>query len=136
MDPLDDYPDAIPFKFGDGPELCERLIEAVRSGKKRATCGALIEYQEEEEPIPEVGSQELALHWDGTPALIFENEAVDLVPFSDVTEEFALAEGENDSLEGWRQGHREFFERTCGFDPDMILVCQRFRVIKDFDAEE
>ena len=51
-----------------------------------------------------------------------------------VGEEFALSEGENETLEGWRRDHQGWFERTCGFSPDMILVCERFRVIEDFGA--
>ncbi|MEO1277180.1 MAG: ASCH domain-containing protein, partial [Pseudomonadota bacterium] len=44
----------------------------------------------------------------------------------------ALAEGENDSLEGWRADHRAYFERNGGWSPDMMLLCERFRVIEDF----
>ena len=134
MDTIEEYPDAIPFKFGDNSELCQRLIGLVRSGQKRATCGSLAEHKEEGEPLPAVGGQELALNWDGSPALLIETTAVDLVRFSDVDASFALAEGENDTLEGWQAGHRAFFERTGGFDPDMVLVCQRFRVVRDISG--
>lgn len=43
----------------------------------------------------------------------------------------ALAEGENDSLAGWRADHREYLERNGGFDPNMMLVCERVRLIED-----
>jgi uncharacterized protein YhfF len=52
--------------------------------------------------------------------------------FADVDEDFAFAEGEDDTLEGWRAGHRVYFERNGGFDPGMLLVCERFRLIEDF----
>jgi uncharacterized protein YhfF len=50
--------------------------------------------------------------------------------FCDVTEDFALAEGENTSLGGWRAVHKAYFARNGGFDPDMMLICERFRVIE------
>ncbi|WBU61834.1 ASCH domain-containing protein [Paracoccus albus] len=49
----------------------------------------------------------------------------------DIPEDFALAEGEG-SFDDWPQGHIEFFTRNGGFDPDMDLVCERFRLVEDF----
>ncbi len=48
----------------------------------------------------------------------------------EVPEAFALAEGENDTLDGWRRDHRVYFERTGGWAPDMLLMCERFRVVR------
>ncbi len=123
---------AITFKFGDSEELCNRLLQLVRSGKKTATCGALYEFGPGKDEMPVVGRRDVAVHWDGTPALLLETVAVTEMRFCDVGEEFALAEGENDSLEGWQRDHRRYFERTGGFEPDMMLVCERFRLICDF----
>ena len=55
--------------------------------------------------------------------------------FCDVDESFALAEGEDDDLEGWRKGHQLYFERNGGFSEDMMLVCERFELVHDFKAE-
>ena len=126
------YPGAATFKFGDGPELCAELIELVRAGRKTATCGALREFEEEGEAMPAVGRRDIALNWDGTPALVIETESVALERLCDVGEAFALAEGENDSLAGWREDHRDYFTRNGGFDPEMMLVCERFRLVEDF----
>jgi uncharacterized protein YhfF len=118
------------FTFGDGPDLCARLLDLVRQGHKTATCGALSDYTEGGETMPQVGRQDIALNWDGTPALLIETTEVTTRRFCDVDESFALAEGENDSLEGWAEGHRAYFERNGGWRPDMLLVCERFRLIK------
>lgn len=126
------YPGAATFKFGDGPELCAALLELVRTGRKTATCGALREFEEEGEAMPAVGRRDIALNWDGTPALVIETESVALERYCDVGESFALAEGENDSLAGWREDHRDYFTRNGGFDPEMMLVCERFRLVEDF----
>ena len=41
----------------------------------------------------------------------------------------ALAEGEGD-FDSWKQGHIAFFTRNGGFDPDMMLVCERFKLVE------
>jgi uncharacterized protein YhfF len=126
-EPKRKYPGSTTFKFGDGPELCAELLAHVRSGKKVATCAALREFEEGGEAMPVVGRRDIALNWDGTPALVIETESVTITPYCDVDEAFALAEGENDSLAGWREDHRSYFERNGGFDPEMKLVCESFR---------
>lgn len=125
------YPHAKTFIFGDSKALCERLLGLVREGKKTATCGVTQEYESGNEAMPVVGRQDIALNWDGSPALVIETIEVTIMRFCDVGEHFALAEGENDSLEGWQHDHREYFERNGGFSPDMLLVCERFRLVED-----
>lgn len=128
--------DSITFKFGDNEKLCNELLQLVRSGAKTATCGALREFGPGKEAMPVAGRQDIALNWDGSPALLLETIEVRQVRFCDVDEEFALAEGENDDLAGWRRDHQQYFERTGGFDDDMLLVCERFRLIHDFESHE
>ncbi len=117
------------FKFGGSEALCAQLVSLVREGKKTATCGALRDFGPEGDPLPVVGRKDLALNWDGTPALIIQTIAVTQCRFCDVDESFALAEGENDDLQGWRRDHRVFFERNGGFDDQMMLVCERFSLV-------
>ncbi len=130
------YPGATTFVFGDSETLCAELLALVRSGKKTATCEAARAYEAEGEPLPEVGRRDIALNWDGTPALVIETTAVHLMRFCDVPVDFALAEGENDTHQGWRNDHRAYFERNGGFDPEMMLVCERFRLVEDFGPDE
>ncbi len=84
--------------------------------------------------MPQVGRCDITLDWDGHPALVTETTDVTIRRFCDVDEDFALAEGENDNLDGWRNGHRRYFERNGGWTNDMKLVCERFRVVEDFQA--
>lgn len=120
------YPVCHAFKFGDSEVICQQLLSLVRDGKKRATCGSLAVYQSENLPMPEVGHVEIALNWDGSPAFAIEMTEVTIRRYCDIDASFALAEGENDTLEGWQADHRAFFERNGGFNPQMELVCQRF----------
>ena len=126
------YPQAETFTFGDGPELCAQLLALVRSGQKTATCGALRDFETGTEAMPQPGRQDIALNWDGTPALVIETVSVAQRRFCDMDAAFALAEGENETLEGWRADHRAYFTRNGGFDPEMMLVCERFRLVEDF----
>ncbi|WP_170368172.1 ASCH domain-containing protein [Ruegeria arenilitoris] len=125
------YPGAETFQFGDNRALCDELLALVRSGRKTATCGALRDFTAGGEAMPQVGRRDIALDWDGQPALVIETVDVTVRRYCDVDEAFALAEGENDSLEGWREDHRRYFERNGGFDPKMELVCERFRLVED-----
>lgn len=128
------YPGAGTFKFGDSAELSARLIQLVRQGKKRATCGALRDFEDEPDSMPVVGRTDICAHWDGTPALVIKTTKVEKIRFCDVTEAMALAEGENDTLEGWRKGHKAFFKRNGGWDPEMMLVFEHFDLIEDLDG--
>ncbi len=124
------HPGAETFTFGDGPALSAALLAAVRSGAKTATCGALRDF-EAGEAMPAAGRVDVALGWDGTPALAVRTVSVERVRFDAVTREFAEAEGEG-SYEDWRAGHVRYFERNGGWSEDIMLVCERFEMVEDF----
>jgi uncharacterized protein YhfF len=126
------FPGAETFTFGDSAALSDRLLMLVRNGKKRATCGALRDFLTSGDALPIVGRRDIALTWDGAPAFLIETTEVTIRLFRDVDAAFALAEGEDDTLEGWQDGHRRYFQRNGGWSPDMDLVCERFELIEDF----
>ncbi|MGH1426066.1 MAG: ASCH domain-containing protein [Pseudooceanicola sp.] len=123
----------VTFKFGDIERDSLWLTELARLGKKTATCDRIERFGDGpgQDPMPVVGRRDIALNWDGTPALEIETLSVTFHRFDEVPEDFALAEGENETLEGWRRDHRKYFERTGGWSSDMILMCERFRVVQD-----
>lgn len=122
--------DSIQFRFGDSRALCEELTALVLAGRKTATCMPLRDVESGAKPMPVVGQQDVATDWDGTPVALIETLEVTTRRFDEVDEAFALAEGEDESLEGWRADHREYFERNGGWSPDMALVCERFRLVR------
>ncbi|KJV11014.1 ASCH domain-containing protein [Elstera litoralis] len=126
-----EYQNAIRFQFGDSPELADELLELVLRGVKTATCGALRDYGEAE-PMPQVGRRDVVLDGAGRPACVIETTEVTIQRFCDVDNAFAIAEGEG-PYEAWRSGHRAYFARNGGFDPEMPLVCERFRLILVLD---
>lgn len=127
------YPTAVTFRFGDSAALCADLIALVRAGHKTATCGAMRDY-EPGVSLPEVGRHDIALTWEGRPALVIQT--LELIPcrFDEVTEAMALAEGEDETLQGWQTSHRAYFARTGGFAPDMPVLWERFALIEDLSS--
>ena len=125
------YPGAETFRFGDSKRLSDEILALVREGRKTATCGALRDFGEGGEAMPAVGRRDIALDWDGTPAVVVETVEVETRAFEDVDEAFATDEGEFADLADWQEGHRRYFERNGGFEPGMMLVCERFRLVED-----
>jgi uncharacterized protein YhfF len=124
------HPDAETYRFGDGAESCAALMALVRSGKKRATCTAEAEIAAGE-ASPVVGRCDIALDFDGAPQLVTRTLELRRVRFCDMTEEMALMEGEDESLEDWRAGHERYYRRAGIFAPDMGLIWERFEVVED-----
>lgn len=132
-----DVPEAPPdaWQFGDSEELADSLAALVLAGTKRATAGLLWEYEDEGTPVPVPGQLEIILDGRDVPVGVLEYTAVEIVPFGEVTAEFAATEGEGDgSLTWWRDAHWRYFSRRCavlGREPseDMPVVCERFRLV-------
>ncbi len=126
--------------YGDSDALSVELLELIRRGRKRAGASLLWAYEAENEPLPEAGDIEVVLDHRNEPALIARVIRVEIVPFSEVTAEYAAIEGEGDgSLEYWRRGHWAFFSRECqrlGREPasEMPVVCSVFEVVQVLPA--
>ncbi len=131
MKPPAPYENAVTFQFGDSPELADELLALVLAGTKTATCGALRDFNAQE-PVPEACRRDVVLDGRGRPACVIETLSVLIQRFDQVDEAFAVAEGEG-PYEAWRDGHIAYFERNGGYAPDMMLVCERFRVVEVFE---
>ncbi|AHM02661.1 hypothetical protein roselon_00204 [Roseibacterium elongatum DSM 19469] len=78
-----------------------------------------------------VGRCDIALDFDDVPQLVTRTVALVPLRFCDMTEEMALLEGEDDSLESWRAGHERYYRRLGIFAPDMPLIWERFELVED-----
>lgn len=123
------------FHFADSEALADSLSELVLSGTKRATASAFWTFEALGKRAPVPGDLSIVTNWAGVPQCVIETVAVDLVPFNEVTAEFAATEGEGDgSFRYWREAHEQFFLRECAehgrlFTEDMLLACERFDVV-------
>ena len=119
------------WAFGDSKEMANELCALILAGKKVATSTALYSYELDNQPVPEPGNRSVILDGDGQARCVIECVEAEAVPFDEVDAEFAAAEGEGDlSLKQWRQSHQAFFERQGYFAADMLLVCERFRLVE------
>ena len=105
------------------------------NGPKRATAGLLWFNEEKNKPIPKAGDLSVITNWEREPLGVIETTQVDVVPFDEVDEAFAAAEGEGDGLlHYWRDVHWAYFSRGCaaiGREPSlsMPVICERFRLL-------
>ena len=123
------------WHFCNDEQSANHLAELTLNGTKRATAGALWSYEAEDEPVPRPGDLSIIINWQKEPVCIIETTHIEIVPFNEVSAEFARVEGEGDkSLAYWKKVHWEFFNEEMGSIgrtavETMPVVCERFRVI-------
>jgi uncharacterized protein YhfF len=116
------------FAFGDGPALADELLDLVVRGVKTATCST-----EDEPNTSTPGERWIVLDGRGEPRCVIESTEVTFRRYNEVDAAFAHDEGEGDrSLAYWRDAHRRYFTRLGKFSDDMMLMCERFRLVETF----
>jgi uncharacterized protein YhfF len=133
---LDDLP-RMEFAF-PGP-LRDRLVAAILSGAKTATTGLVLEYERENEPLPEVGQLLAVVDSADRRIAAIEVTQVRVIRLADVDLRHALDEGEGDeSVAEWRAGHEKFWHSAevraelgnshFTVNDDTLVLAQRFRL--------
>jgi uncharacterized protein YhfF len=123
------------FHFDDNESSADELADLVMSGAKCATAGLVWVFERDAKPLPKASDLSVVTNWAGMPLCVIETRRVDIVPYEDVSEEFAATEGEGDgSLRYWRKAHWAYFGRECkriGRTPElrMPVTCERFAVV-------
>jgi uncharacterized protein YhfF len=114
------------FSFGDGTALVDELAVLVLEGRKRATCWAAADGM-----LSEVGKRMVMLDGAGRPRAVIETVELELRHFGEIDAAFAHDEGEGDlTLAYWQNAHRNYFTRKGQYAEDMLLWCERFKVIE------
>jgi len=120
------------FSFGDSAELSDHVLTETLAGRNRATASLRWAY---ESRVPQAGDVAIATDWTGAPRAVLVTRQVDVVPYAEVDEDFARAEGYvTDPLDEWREVHWAFFSRRCAelgriASLDMPIVCERFELV-------
>jgi uncharacterized protein YhfF len=122
-----------------GP-LRDRLVAAVLDGSKTATTSIALEYEIEQEPIPQPGTRQLVIDSAGIAVAVVETTDVREVRLGAVSWAHARDEGEGfSSVLEWRTAHERFWhsaemreavgDPTFAVDDDTLVVLERFRLI-------
>ncbi|MCL1027818.1 ASCH domain-containing protein [Serratia silvae] len=122
------YPGAVSWAFGDSPQLADELAALVVQGTKTATCGSFSSFEQEDES-PSIGGYSIILSGEGQPVCVIRTLALRLARFSEVTKEHAKKEGDL-SMDYWRTGHQDFFEREGSYAENMELVLEEFQLVE------
>lgn len=122
------------WSFGADAATADRLLALVLDGTKTATASALWDYEATGEQLPQSGTLSIVTDGAGHPRALIRTTDVRVVPFDEVPEAHAAAEGEGDrSLSHWRRVHRRHFtehaENERGFEPDMPVVLESFELL-------
>lgn len=117
------------FSFGDNLALAHELASLVLAGKKTATCWSI-----EDGATTEVGKRWVMLDGVGRPRAVIETVELKQQRFDEVDAAHAFDEGEGDrTLVYWRAAHQRYFTRLGQYAPDMMLYCERFRLLAIID---
>lgn len=124
------YPNAHVWSFGDSAEMADELARLVIAGHKKASCGSLAAWQQEDDKVSP-GDYHIVLDGQEKPACVIRTTSLKLIRFNDVSTLDAKAEGEGDkSLDYWRRDHQAFFEREGTFSEDMELIFETFSLVE------
>lgn len=113
----------------------EDLATLVRDGQKRGTTHMTLEFEHRAIPFREIGHYWVVTTTSGTPFCVVRITNVAIVPYEDVTPEFAASEGEGDlSLAFWQGAHIDYFKDQCrqwGYEwqDSQPVVCENFELI-------
>lgn len=123
------------WHFCNNKKDANELAVLVKNEKKKATASLHCLYAIENESLPEVGDYVIITDWNGIAQCVIRVTGINIIPFREVTEEFAAKEGERDgTLSFWREVHRKFFtlglkEHNKKFSEDMLVICEEFEVV-------
>ena len=127
-----------------GP-LRDRLVAAILEGSKTSTTGLAIEYELEEQALPQVGDRSVLVGSDDRPLAVLEVRGVRVVPLSEADLADARDEGEgHQTVAQWRAGHEQFWHsaqmRAALGNPEFTVgdgttvVLERFQVVMRLPA--
>lgn len=128
-------------RYGDTAALSQELLALIRSGRKRAGTSLLWAAEADGDALPQAGEIEIVLDHLNRPSVITRIVRVEVVPYGEVTADYAAIEGEGDgSLDHWRCAHWSFFSRECARisrEPSetMPVICSVIEVLNVLPAK-
>ena len=123
------------FSFGFTPEDGREIAPLVLAGTKTATGSVYWSYAFDQKRLPEVGDLCVVTAGSDDPVCVIETTEVRVLPFDEVTPDYARDGGEGDrSMATWRDIYWHYVLSECrriGREPSpkAPLVMERFRVV-------
>ena len=115
--------------------VTDEISELARQGRKRGTAHLVLDFDKNDVPQRKPGEYMLVLDAALEPQCVVRCTNIDIVPFREVTAEFAASEGEGDlSREYWATVHKRYFCKlleTWGmeWDDGLDVVCESFDLV-------
>ena len=122
------------IEFGSPGESRNNLISMILDGNKRATAGTLEwDYLAEDEPIEHVGEKLAVLDNENRQVATIQVTRVEVKKFSEVPDEFALAEAEGDlSGDDFRASHFAYWTKVgLEIKAETEIVLVYFDLVED-----
>jgi len=122
------------IEFGTPGESRSNLISLILDGNKRATAGTLEwDYLAEDEPIEHVGEKLAVLDNENQQVATIQVTRVEVKKFSEVPDEFALAEAEGDlSGDDFRASHFAYWTKVgLEIKAETEIVLVYFDLVED-----
>ncbi len=127
-------------EFAFPGRLRDRLVAAILDGSKTSTTGLALEYEREDERLPQVGDRSVLVDSEGRAVAVLEVTSVRVVRLAEVDLSHARDEGEgHQTVAQWRDGHESFWHssqmRAALGNPELtvddatLVVLERFHVV-------
>jgi uncharacterized protein YhfF len=123
------------FYFSSSEAVANELAGLVRQGIKTATSALVWENEAEGKRTVQPGDLSIVTDWNKNPVCVIETTEVELKPFKEVDEQFAYDYGEGErTLAWWKEALWDSYAPICAAlsqapSEDMVLICERFRVV-------
>jgi uncharacterized protein YhfF len=126
------------FHFHFEEKWANELLRLVLIGQKKATASSYYAFDKQGLSLPKVGDYSIVTDFANHPKCVIQTKNIRMILFKDMTYDICKLEGEDDSLESWREGHIRFFSHeaiTLGyvFSEDMPVVFEEFEVVYQKD---
>ncbi|RVL95607.1 ASCH domain-containing protein [Sinorhizobium meliloti] len=121
-----------PMSIGSTPASADEGVRVIIEGIKTATSSPLWDFPDG--CIPFEGALSVLLDGQGKARAILETVSVEIIPFDQVSEDFAFAYGEGDrSLTWFRNAIGRWYEdyaakSGAAFTRETRIICERIRV--------
>lgn len=122
------------LQFGYDADSTNQLNALVLCGVKKATCSLFESYELDMMSVPKINDYYVITDFKDQAVCIIKDVNVSTMAFKQMYWELAQKEGEDSSMEEWRENHREYFEDEAidlgiEFNDNTLIVFEEFEVV-------